>query len=167
MSIQTTKQAHDRHCAVRDHVEHFLVDARALSHLDLAARIDVIERTTAFLAEMLLPHAAAEERVLYPEAAQLLGGADGSDSVAADRAAVRELLARLALADPEDEGAIQEVLYALYALLTAHLWREEEVLVNLATARDEAGVDRLIDHMSAAEPRAGRFGRRGTAVGGA
>jgi hypothetical protein len=37
--------------------------------------------------------------------------------------------------------------------------------VNLATARDEAGVDRLIDHMSAAEPRAGRFGRRGTAVG--
>src|SRR5215213_3231887 len=73
VSIRTTKPALDEHAYMRDHVEHLLVDAHALPDLDLAARIDVLERTAAFLAEMLLPHAAAEQRVLYPEAAEILG----------------------------------------------------------------------------------------------
>src|SRR5215210_282722 len=131
MSIRTTKPALDHEAELRDRVEHFLVEARELPELGTDERIDAVERTAAFLVEMLLPHAAAEERVLYPHAARLLGERDGSDAVAADRVAVRALLGCLVRADPADAGAIQEVLYALYALLSAHFWREEEVFVKL------------------------------------
>src|SRR3954447_3894499 len=129
VSIRITQQALDDQAVLRDHVGHFLLDAHAMPGLDLGARIDVIERTAAFLVEMLLPHAAAEEHVLYPGATRLLGCADEQTTVNEDRAAVRELLGRLAFADPADAGALQEILYALYALLSAHFWREEQVLM--------------------------------------
>ena len=159
MSIRTTKPALDEHSVLRDHVEHFLVDAHAMPGLDLAARIDAVERTAAFLAEMLLPHAAIEERVLYPGAARLVGGPDERDTVRADRRAVRDLLAQLAVADPADTGALQEVLYALYALLNAHLWREEEVFVKLAGAPDQERVYEVMERMAAMRPPRRRFER--------
>ena len=157
MSIRTTKPALDEEARLRDRVEHFLVTARELPALDLAARIEVVERTATFLVEMLLPYADAEQRVLYPEAARLLGERDGSDAVEADRNAVRELIVRLAVADPADEGAIQEVLYALYTLLSAHFWREEELFVKLASLPDEQRVRQVIDEMGARRGR--RFAR--------
>jgi hypothetical protein len=158
MSIRTTKPALDREAELREHVERFPMTARELPDLDVDARIDVIEHTAAFLVEMLLPHAAAEEEVLYPRAARLLGEPDGSDSVAADRAAIRELIAQLVSADPADAGALQEVLYALCARLAAHFWREEELFMKLTVHRDEDGVHRVMDDL-AGGPRARRFAR--------
>ena len=157
MSIRTTKPALDEEARLRDRVEHFLVTARDLPELDLAGRIDVIERTATFLVEMLLPHAAAEQSVLYPEAARLLGERDNSKDVEGDSEAVRALLARLATADPTDEGQLQEVLYALYTLLSAHFWREEELFVKLASVPDEHRVRELITEMASARRR--RFNR--------
>lgn len=160
MSIRTTKPALDEEARLRDRVEHFLVTARELPELDLAGRIDVIERTASFLVEMLLPHTAAEQSVLYPEAARLLGEPDKSEDVEGDSVAVRELLARLATADPTDEGQIQEVLYALYTLLSAHFWREEELFVKLAALPDERRVRAVIDEMGVRRRR--RFSRAPT-----
>jgi hypothetical protein len=153
MSIRTTKPALDREAELREQVDRFPDMARELPDLDVDARIDVIERTAAFLVDVLLPHAAAEEEVLYPRAALLLGEADASDAVAADRAAVRELLARLVSADPADAGALQEVLYALCARLAAHFWREEELYVKLAAHRDERGVHGVVDEIAAMRGR--------------
>ena len=158
MSIRTTKPALDQESELREQVERFPDLARELPELAVDARIDVIERTAGFLVEMLLPHAAAEEEVLYPRAARLLGEPDGSDAVAADRAAIRELLARLVTADPADAGALQEVLYALCARLSAHFWREEELYVKLAAHRDEHGVHDVVDEIAGAA-RGGRFVR--------
>src|SRR3954465_2604164 len=112
LSIKTTKPALDDEAELRDYVEHFIVAARELPELDLSARIDVIEQTAAFLVEMLLPHTAVEQRVLYPRAATLLGEPDDSGTVAEDRTAVVTLLKRLATADAADAGALQEILYA-------------------------------------------------------
>ena len=160
MSIRTTKPALDHEAHLRDRVEHFLVDAAELPALATDERIDLIERTAAFLLDVLLPHAAAEQELLYPRAARLLGEVDASDSVASDRAAVRELLVRLVGADPADPGAVQEVLYALYALLSAHFWREEELFVKLAAHRDEAGVHAVVDDLADPDsPRLRRFTR--------
>jgi hypothetical protein len=160
MSIRTTKPALDEEARLRDRVEHFLATAHELPELDLAGRIDVIERTAAFLVEMLLPHAAAEQSVLYPEAARLLGERDNSADVEGDSEAVRALLARLASADPEDEGQLQEVLYALYTLLSAHFWREEELFVKLASVQDERRVRALVEEMGTSRRR--RFSRAPT-----
>jgi Hemerythrin HHE cation binding domain len=158
MSIRTTKQALDEHAALRDRVEHFLVDAHEVPDLDMAERIDLVERTTAFIAEVQLPHELIEERVLYPGAARLLDEPDASDTCASDRAALRELLGRLAFADPADAGALQEVLYALYATLSAHFWREEEVFVKLAGVRDQRRVRDVMARMETMRPRRRRFG---------
>jgi hemerythrin HHE cation binding domain-containing protein len=146
MSIRTTQPFLDEHAELRDHVEHFLVAARELPSVDRNERIEMVERIVAFLAEMLLPHCAAEER-LYPAAARLLREEDGSATVASDRAQVRDLLAQLSRADPDDPGALQEPLYALYAILSAHFWREEELYLKLAALRDEAGTSAILDRV--------------------
>jgi iron-sulfur cluster repair protein YtfE (RIC family) len=137
MSLRSTKPYFDEHAKLRDQVEHLPVIARELAAIEPEERFEVIERVAAFLAEILLPHCAAEERVLYPEAARLLGEQDGSDAVAVDRERVRVLLGNLAMVDVRDVGEIQEILFALYALLQSHLWREEEVYLKLAAAPDQ------------------------------
>jgi hypothetical protein len=150
MSIRTTKPVLDEEADLRTHVEQFLVVARDLPTLPVSERIDAVEEVTAFLADVLLPHAAAEQRVLYPQAAQLLNERDDSADVAADRAAVRDLLPRLAAADAHDPGALQEVLYALYTLLSAHFWREEAVIVKLAALSDEGEVQEMAEQVASA-----------------
>jgi hypothetical protein len=140
MSIRTTKPALDEEADLRQHVEHFPVAARELPALSVDERIDVVERIASFIAEVLLPHAAFEQRVLYPQAARLLHEPDESADVADDRAHVRELLGRLVEADASDAGALQEALFALYTVLSAHFWREEAVLVKLSALPDEAEV---------------------------
>jgi hypothetical protein len=151
MGLQTTQPALHAEEELRNEVEQFLVTAHELPGLTVSERIDVVERTASFLVEVLLPHAAAEQRVLYPQAALLLHERDASDDVADDRAAVRELLAQLVTADAGDAGSLQEVLYALYTLLSAHFWREEALFVKLAGLRDERGVARLAS--AAAHPQ--------------
>jgi hemerythrin superfamily protein len=161
--IRDTKPFLDEHAQLRDHVEHLPVAARELPHVSTDERVEMVERIVAFLSDMLLPHAAAEERVLYPEAALLLGEEDASDTVASDRAQVRELLQRLAEAEPDDVGTMQETMFALHALLLAHVWREEEVYVKLARRAGDAGRV-ILDRVAAAEARGRRF-RRGDATG--
>ena len=153
MSIRSTEPYLQQHAALRDQVEHLPVIAAELPDIAPDARFEVVERVAAFLAEILLPHCAAEENVLYPEAALLLGEADESDAVASDREQVRELLGRLAEVDVRDAGAIQEILYALNALLQSHIWREEEVYLKLAAAPDQERAGDLLE-------RAGRRFRR-------
>src|SRR3954453_18460263 len=143
MSIRSTKPARDEEEELRQYVEHFLVTAHEFPSMSVVERIDAVEQIGSFLAEVLLPHAYAEQRVLYPQAARLLHERDDSDDVAGDYAAVRELLAQLVAADAEDAGALQEVLYALYTLLSAHFWREEALFVRLAAAPDQARVARV------------------------
>jgi hypothetical protein len=145
MSIQTTKPVLDEESGLRQQVEQFLVVARDLPSLGVSERIDVVEDIAAFLAEVLMPHADAEQRVLYPRAARLLHRRDDSDDVAADRAALRELFAQLVSADARDAGALQEVLYALYTILSAHFWREEAMFVRLAALPDEAVVHAMVE----------------------
>lgn len=164
MSIRATKPALDQEEELRQHVEHFLVAAHELPTLSLSERIDVVERITTFLAEILLPHTQTEKRVLYPAAARLLNERDDSDAVERDRDAVRELLGRLAEADAHDAGALQESLYALYTLLSSHFWREEALIVKLAALADEDRVRDLMDEVAAARRR--RFTRRRAAIAG-
>jgi hypothetical protein len=147
MSIEMTRVFLREHAELRDNVEHFLVAARDLPDQGVSERVDTIERIVAFLADILLPHAIAEERLLYPQAARLLGRLDDSDSVALDRAAVRARLTQLAAADPRDVGILQQLLYALYTLLSAHFWREEGLYLDLVYLEPAAPVGDLFDQV--------------------
>ena len=84
---------------------------------------------------MLLPHEQAEDRVLYPVLAQVLGGEDPTGTMSRGHAEIIHLTRRLGriLDDiPPDELAgddVQElrtVLYGLYAVLRLHFAQEDE-----------------------------------------
>jgi hypothetical protein len=161
MSLRSTKPFLDRYAELRDQVEHLPVIARRLARVDEDERYEIVEGVAAFLAEILLPHAAVEERVLYPETARLFGDHDDSDVVARDRDRVRKLLGDLASADVREVGELQETIFALYTLLCAHLWREEQLFVKLASAPDQVSADAVIEHSRQAGRR---FARRSRVV---
>ncbi|MFL5909354.1 MAG: hemerythrin domain-containing protein [Gaiellaceae bacterium] len=148
MGIEAIKPVLDLHAELRDHVEHLPVAAHELPDLDVDERLDLIERIVAFLSETLLPHAAAEERVLYPRAARIFARSDDSSGAAVDEAAVRERISELAAADPEDAGHLQELLYAIYALLSSHLWREEQLYLEVLSSEREADARRLLRQLT-------------------
>ena len=158
MSIRSTEPFLHEHAELRDQVEHLPVIAREMRLMDTHERVETVEVIVGFLADMLLPHCAAEEHILYPEAARLLGEEDASDAVASDREQVRDLLGRLADADADDVGTLQEIVFALYALLAAHMWREEEVYLKLTRARDDTSADALFEQL-ADDERGGRSRR--------
>ncbi|MEA2405679.1 MAG: hypothetical protein QOE08_2326 [Thermoleophilaceae bacterium] len=162
MSIKTTKDFLAAHAELRVHVGDFLVVAHDLPRLDPDERIEVLERTVVFLADMLLPHALVEERVLYPEACRLIGGPDESGQVAYDRADVRRFIREVVDADPRDVGRLQELLYSLYVMLSFHLQREEDIYMRLARSHKEKSVRRLLDRVGQEryEQSGRRFARR-------
>ena len=48
----------------------------------------------------------------------------------------------------EDAGHLQELLYAIYALLSSHLWREEQLYLELLSSDREADARRLLRQLS-------------------
>ena len=147
MSTATTRPFFDAHTALRRRVERLPADAHDLGELDVDGRIELIEGTVAFLSELLMPYAHAEESVLYPGAARLLGEPDASYTVAWDRAHLRKRILELTGADPSDTGRLQELHYAIYAMLTFHLQREEELYLRLLSADEQDGVHELLDEV--------------------
>jgi len=143
MTLRTTEPFRREYSDLLGHVERLPVIAHELPSLSLEERIEVVERVVAFLAEILLPHAEAEQRILYPEANRLLGGDRGSGAVAHDRREVQARLDELVAADTADAGAIQEILYALHALLAIHLENEAEVYLKLVQTQPDEPVRRL------------------------
>ncbi len=86
---------------------------------------------------LLLPHQQNEERLLFPELAQRLGGRDPTGTLIRMHEEIAELSARLAgLAESLDPQAtsggerreVRRLLYALDAIVALHLTAEEEVL---------------------------------------
>lgn len=137
MQIRDSKPFFDLHVALRHQVERLPVVAHELPALPVEERIELVEQVVSFVSEILLPHAAIEQRVLYPRAARLLGKPDDSTTVVEDEAAMREWITDLLEADLADAGHLQELLYALYQLLSAHVGREEQLYVDLLSSQRE------------------------------
>lgn len=100
-----------------------------------------------FLDETLLPHAAAEDEVLYPFVGHLLGSALATATMHRDHAEVLGLtheLARLlerlsgngeVVLDDRTANALRRVLYGLFAVITLHLAKEDEIYLPLIETR--------------------------------
>lgn len=86
----------------------------------------------AWCREQLLPHATAEEQVLYPEAYRLEGGRLLIDGMLLEHRSLVELVDELAAAtDPVRAAAAARALQAVFA---GHLSRENDLLLPLLTA---------------------------------
>jgi hypothetical protein len=132
----------------RSRVERFLVAAHELSGMSNEERIELIEDVIAFLADTLLPHAEAAQRVLYAEPRGRFGRARGGESISFDRDEIRRRITELADCEPWRTGRLQELLYALYVLASNHVQKEEEAYLRLLTS-EPARMERAMGEIGA------------------
>jgi len=125
--MRPTEPFRNEHEQLLEHIEHIAAAARELPRLSDEERDALRERILAFLRGTLIPHAIAEEKVLYPEWSKLLGFADAAAPMIHDHEAIVARIERLERADIHDVDSLQELLYGLYALISVHFRKEEDL----------------------------------------
>ena len=125
---RVTEPLRAEHRHLLPHVEQLAEAAETTSGVDAAYR---------FLVEHLIPHAQAEDAVLYPVVDRLIGAGGATrptDTMRRDHVEVVRLTEELGRlrAEPAPPGeAVRRVLYGLYAVVRLHFAKEEEVYLPL------------------------------------
>ena len=135
----------DEHGQLRALLETMRQAAEQLEPADAPeARLRAI---SASLTALLLPHQAAEERLLYPELAHRMGGRDPLGGMARMHEEIVALCTRFgalvagldgAMA-PREAQEIRRLLHGLEAVLALHLSAEEELLAHVEDLPERAG----------------------------
>lgn len=99
-----------------------------------------------FLVEDLLPHEEAEDSVLYPVFAKVLGGRDPTGTMSRAHVEIAHLVRRIGRLldeadpvepDPDELLELRRVLYGLHAILELHFAQEDEGYLSLVDEPDE------------------------------
>lgn len=148
----------EEHGRLFPHLEHLgglAAQASTLTEGELRARLDQVLE---FLRDGLLPHAAEEERSVYPAAAKILrsvGGATRTMSIdhrfIAGMVEALEGVGRGPLSNSERERA-RGLLYGLQALLEVHFTKENEAYIPLLNRLAPAERRELYAHLTGGEP---------------
>jgi iron-sulfur cluster repair protein YtfE (RIC family) len=125
--MRSTEPFRREHEALLSHIEHVGQAAREVPRLSEDERAALVGRILEFLRGTLVPHAKAEEVVLYPEWAKLVGFEGAAVPMIHDHEAIVERIERLERTDAADVDTLQELLYGLYALISVHFRKEEDI----------------------------------------
>jgi iron-sulfur cluster repair protein YtfE (RIC family) len=125
--MRSTEPFRREHEALLSHIEHVGQAAREVARLSEDERAALVGRILEFLRGTLVPHAKAEEVVLYPEWAKLVGFEGAAVPMIHDHEAIVERIERLERTDAADVDTLQELLYGLYALISVHFRKEEDI----------------------------------------
>jgi hypothetical protein len=126
MSKQDSEVEHDNFRAWTDKLR---VAARSLPELDPGERMVLVADLVAFLHEEVAPHLRIDDEVVGPGTGRLRSPL-ATAALAYDHLAIRAWIAKLAEAEDEDLGTLQELLYGLDALIRVHLWKEDELFAH-------------------------------------
>jgi iron-sulfur cluster repair protein YtfE (RIC family) len=135
--MHTLEPLRDEHRTLLPHIERLRELADRIGDLAPEEVATGVADAHDFLTGHLMPHAEAEEEVLYPAVGRVLGTAAATATMSRDHAEVARLTDELGrLRDrpgyPEDEQrTLRRVLYGLYALVGVHFAKEEEVYLPL------------------------------------
>ncbi|MFA7323520.1 MAG: DUF2249 domain-containing protein [Candidatus Nanopelagicales bacterium] len=105
------------------------------------SRRDLVE----FCMNELLPHAAAEEGVLYPAAAALPPGGLLVDAMVAEHRVLKELVGQVR--DQSNPVRVAAAAYALNELFMSHLDKENELILPLLAAEPSVSLSGLLEGM--------------------
>lgn len=147
--MRPTEPFRQEHEHLLVHIEHLAQAAREMPRLSEEERDDLRKRILAFLRGTLLPHAEAEEEVLYPEWAELVGFPDAAVPMVHDHEAIVARVDRLEAAPPTDVDALQELLYGLYALISVHFRKEEDLQLPAFDAAPPEVMQAVLERMEA------------------
>ena len=145
--MRPTEPFRQEHAELLSHIEHIGQAAREVPRLAPEERELLVGRILAFLRDTLLPHARAEEEVLYPEWARLVGFADAAVPMVHDHEAIVARVERLEAADVDDVDTLQELLYGLYALIGVHFRKEEDLQLPAFDAAPPEVVHGILERM--------------------
>jgi iron-sulfur cluster repair protein YtfE (RIC family) len=144
--MRPTEPFRREHQELLGHIEHLALAAREMPRLSEEERDALRTRILEFLRGTLMPHARAEEEVLYPEWAELVGFADAAVPMVHDHHAIVARIERLEAADAGDADTLQELLYGLYALISVHFRKEEDLQLPAFDAAP-AVAERVLERM--------------------
>lgn len=150
----------EEHQHLLPHIEELRLTADAVGNASPADLGDRVRSCVDFLEHHLVPHALAEDDVLYPVVARLLGGPEATATMRRDHVEVGRLTAELSglgrrlATSPDVSADLRRVLYGLYAIVRLHFAKEEEVYVPLleASLSDEEAAT-VMGHMASAHHR--------------
>jgi iron-sulfur cluster repair protein YtfE (RIC family) len=131
MTTQETETIRQDHAKLRDNIEHIRLAARELPALSPEERHAIVGRILDFLRETLLPYAEEEEQWLYAAVGKVLGNPESTRPMTHDHIAIRVRVLELAATEDTDVDRFQELLYGLYALISVHFWKEEQLYLPL------------------------------------
>jgi hemerythrin len=147
--MRPTEPLRDEHRALVEHIEHLALAAREMPRLAEDERDVLRDRLLEFLRGTLLPHAAVEEEILYPEWAALVGFPGAAEPMIHDHAAIVAYVERLEAVGTADVDELQAVLYALHALIAVHFAKEEDIQMAAFDAAP-AATERVLRRVAAA-----------------
>ena len=129
----------EEHAHLLPHVDDLRDVADAVGAIDVEHLRIRVRAAHEFLARHLAPHAAAEERVLYPTLDEVVGSDGATVTLRREHVDIRSLIDELGdLADRLDDNApldahlaasLRRVLYGLHVLLSVHFAAEEHYVV--------------------------------------
>lgn len=146
---------HEEHQELLPHLDHLRILADEARDLDDEALRGRLESVLAFLTDVLLPHAAVEEKALYPAVDRLLratGG--GTRTMSIDHQEIGERIEQLAAMAREpltasNRDAIGRALGALEAVVRLHFRKEEEAYLPLLSRLSAEEASQLTDVLAA------------------
>jgi iron-sulfur cluster repair protein YtfE (RIC family) len=145
--VRPTEPFRREHKELLSHIEHIGQAAREVPRLDRAERELLVGRIVEFLRGTLIPHAKAEEEVLYPEWAKLVGFAEAAAPMVHDHEAIVQRIERLEQADVDEVDTLQELLYGLYALIGVHFRKEEDIQLPAFDAAPPQVTEAVLERM--------------------
>ena len=144
-----TQKLRDEHAHLLSGVEELRVVADNIDTTPAEELREALEDAYLFLENHVIPHARAEDRVLYPAVARALGSPHATDTMTRDHVEVGTLANELGVVrmevvdDQEPPPAVRRearrVLYGLYALVKVHFAKEEEIYLPLLDRTMSAG----------------------------
>ena len=147
MSTRPTEPFRQEHRILLEHLEHIRLAGREVPRLSPEEREAIVGRVLDFLRGTLLPHAEAEEEVLYPEWARLVGYPDAAVPMVHDHREIVARIERLAATPRDDADTLQELLYGLYALILVHFRKEEDIQLPVFDEQPQQVVEQLLGRM--------------------
>lgn len=156
----------DEHAALLPRVDALGKTADLVGTIAVSTLRERLDEDYAFLASVLLPHARAEDDVLYPAVADLMGSPLATTTMSVDHTEIAELVGELGglrqtlttdEVSTQTARELRRILYGLHTVIRIHFRKEEEVyLPLLEDALNDAAADRLLARMhEAARPSVG------------
>ena len=134
---------HDEHKELRSRIEFLRTVADSIGGAPVELVREGVGEACSFLLQQLIPHAQAEEQILYPTVGRLMRALEATDTMSRDHLEVIRLTEELEALrlhlfytplSGSDEKALLRVLYGLYAIIKLHLAKEEEIYLPLLEA---------------------------------